>query len=140
MEKLVFVAVIWVTMISVSFADEPKAARKDFELRGQAGSIVVGNLKAVLPSDLSRPETGLVVTDENGKEISFTVKPLAVIYSAVDGTLMSVKEISPGSRVQVSYSTTPQGRLRAAAVKVMGKAAEGETRPARPKVQEEAIK
>jgi hypothetical protein len=138
MKKLFFAALLCAMMMYGSFAEGAKAVKKDFELKASAGKVVIGSLKAVLPSDLSRPETGLIVSDENGRDISFTVKPLAVIYSAVDGTLMSIRDIPSGGRVQVSYLPAPQGKLRATAIKVLGNAAEAGMKPARQ--EEEAIK
>jgi len=140
MQKVLIAVFACLAMIGVSFAEESRAVKKDFELRASAGNITVGNLKAVLPSDLSRPETGLVVTDGDGKDVSFTVKPLAVVYSALDGTLMSISDVPPGERVQVSYQATPKGKLQATSVKVLGKGVEEETRAVSQKQEEEAIK
>jgi hypothetical protein len=126
---------------SLSCAEESKAVKKDFELKTAAGEIAIGNVKVVMPADLSRPNAGLVLTDEGGNDIGFTVKPLAVIYDAVDGTMMSLKELSAGERVQVNYSTTPQGTRQATAVKVLPRAGAGEAKETEEALPEEgAIK
>jgi hypothetical protein len=120
MKKIIFAVMICAIAASAA-AEDAKVVKKDYELKGQEGQLVVGALKVVVPSDLTRPTTGLIITDKDGKDVEFVVKPLAVVYNAVDGTMLNLRDIPAGEVVQVSYKTTSEGSRQAMAVKVLPK-------------------
>jgi hypothetical protein len=79
---------------------------------------VTGKVIDILPSDLTRPKSKLIIADENGNETEFSVKALAVIYSE-NGTMMALNELQKGAEVQVNYRTIKDKAKEATSIKII---------------------
>lgn len=80
---------------------------------------VSGTVKAVRFSSLQTAPATLLVTDNRGDEVEFTVKAHVVIYSDEVGMKMSLKDLAQGTRVIVQYEKTPEGFLAATSIKAI---------------------
>ncbi len=121
MNRTLFIVTILAAAISCAHADEAQAARKDFELKDAGPLAMTGIVTGVVPSDLTRPRAELVICDEGGEEVGFSVKTTAVIYDGNFGRLMSLTEIEAGDKIQVNYRIYKKGIYEATAVKLLPK-------------------
>jgi len=93
------------------------AAAADYNLKGEEGQTLEGNIASILPADLVRPNAKVVISVENGQNVTFEVKPLAVIYNGADGRIMSLTELTVGQMVKINY-TAKGGSMQITAIKV----------------------
>jgi len=105
----------------VSPESKGAVVKTDFMLKGSEAFSITGTVRSVIPADLTRPNSGIVITGTDGKDVEFEVRPLAVVYQASDGKLLSLTEVTPDQRVQVSYMVTYDGKSQATAVKILQK-------------------
>jgi hypothetical protein len=61
---------------------------------------------------------GLVISDQGGNEIEFTVKTLVVIYDTA-GNILSFDSLQQGTKVRVNYRILFGDRKEATAIKVL---------------------
>jgi len=102
--KIVLSAIILLSLVcGCAFAEDTGAQKKDFNLVAGSPNSVVGVVKRSIPADLAGLRPAITITDDSGKDIDFTLKANTVIYTGVDGRLLSVKEIPAGGKVQVGY-------------------------------------
>ena len=141
MRKITIVFLMFAAAFSFAFADEgeeapaspavaapvmqaepqqqqPAKAVKEAILKTVDPDQMVGKVADILPSDLTRPKSKLIVADENGNETEFSVKTLAVIYSE-NGTMMALSELQKGAEVQVNYRTIKDKVKEATSIKII---------------------
>ena len=141
MRKIAIVLVMLAATFSFAFADEgeeapasPAAAAPAMQAEPQqqqstkaAREAILktvdpdqmsGKVADILPSDLTRPKSKLIIVDESGNETAFSVKALAVIYSE-NGTMMALSELQKGAEVQVNYRTIKDKVREATSIKII---------------------
>ena len=106
-----------------SFADEGGVTTttrviKDFTLESADPDHLTGKVVCVVPAELMRPRAEIVVADQSGSEICFTVKVLAVIYDS-KGKMLSLDQLTPGMAVQVNYRQLAHDKQEATSIKVL---------------------
>ena len=120
---------------SVSFAEESNTVKKEVNLRTEGTEVAEGKVLSVTPSGVAKPSADLVIIDDKGSDVRFTVSSAAVVYSGSDGKLMSLNELLVGQRVLVNYVKTKDGANKATGVKAFPKeeerAAEEDVAPAK---------
>jgi predicted secreted protein len=100
---------------------EASGGGKASSMRPAAPNTATGTVETVELADLwTKPNPTLVITDENGKRVSFEVKPSAPVYGD-SGAFFSLRQVSPGDRISVNYRTGKKGVNEAAAIRVIGK-------------------
>ena len=118
MMKKILLSVI-ICAFALSFSQEAKAARRDYNLKTEGTDSVTGVVQSAIPSDLSRISSRIVIRGENGQEAAFELRPSAVIYKGTDGTLLSLKEIKAGDKVRIDYLRFGYGESKATGVKLL---------------------
>jgi len=121
MRKFLMVVVGCAMAYSLAFGEEAKVVKREYTLKDTESPAMTGMLKGVMPSDLSRPNTGMVMTTDDGRDVEFEVRPAAPVYDGATGALVSLKAVPSGSKIRVNYHESPAGKLQAVAVKVLPK-------------------
>jgi len=118
-----FILAIFISCLAVSmvFAEEATTVKKEVNLRTEGTEVAEGKVRSVTPSGIAKPNADLIIIDDKGSEIRFTVSSAAVVYSGSDGRLMSLDEILVGQRVLANYVKTKDGTYKATGVKVFPK-------------------
>jgi hypothetical protein len=91
---------------------------RETDLRTDCQESVTGTVSCVTPSGLMQPRAKLVIADQGGNEIEFTIKTLAVIYDTA-GNILSFDSLQQGSKVQVNYRVLSGDCKEATAIKVL---------------------
>ena len=97
---------------------QPTKAAREAILKTVDPDQMSGKVADILPSDLTRPKSKLIIVDESGNEAEFSVKALAVIYSE-NGTMMALNEFQKGAEVQVNYRTIKDKVKEATSIKII---------------------
>ncbi len=118
-KKLSLIIIICAVAVSLAFSEEGKSAKRDYVLKTEGASTVMGVVKTVIPADLSRINSAIIIRDPDGKETKFELRPSAVIYEGTDGKLLSLKEVKEGDKVQINYLSFEFGIPKATAVKLL---------------------
>jgi len=122
MKRIILAIAVLAISASLAFAEEVKTlVKKDFNLKTEGSETFTGSVKSIILADLTRPNSGLTVTGDLGKDAEFEVSPAAVIYNGSNGGLLSLKDIAVGDKVSVNYNKTKEGVLRAEGVKLLPK-------------------
>jgi hypothetical protein len=91
---------------------------RETDLRTDCQESVTGTVSCIVPSSLMQPRAKLVLAEQGGNEIEFTIKTLAVIYDTA-GNILSFDSLQQGSKVQVNYRALSGGCKEATAIKVL---------------------
>ena len=121
MRKTITIVAIYVLAVSLAFAEETTTVKEDYNLRAEGTEAFTGAVKEVMAADLTRPNSELIVTGEDGNDTKFIVSPTAAVYNSSDGRLLNLKGLQAGEKIQVNYNTTKEGAYKAVAVKVLAK-------------------
>lgn len=78
----------------------------------------MGSVVCIVPSGLMQPRARLIIAEQGGNEIEFTIKTLAVIYNTA-GNILSFDSLQQGAKVQVNYRALSGGFKEATAIKVL---------------------
>lgn len=127
MKKVIITILILAGSVSFSFADEgeqspaqeaPKKVIKEVTLKTAAADFITGKVDSVMPADLTRPRSKIVIVDGAGNSHEFVIKALAVIYDST-GRFLTLDDVCPAQEVQVNYITKADGTREAAAIKIL---------------------
>lgn len=91
---------------------------RETDLRTECQESIAGTVSCIVPSGLMQPRAKLVLADQGGNEIEFTIKTLAVIYDTA-GNILSFDSLQQGSKVQVNYRVLSGDCKEATAIKVL---------------------
>jgi hypothetical protein len=91
---------------------------RETDLRMECQEAVTGSVVCIVPSGLMQPRAKLIIADQGGNELEFTIKTLAVIYNAA-GDILSFDSLQQGAKVQVNYRALYGDRKEAIAIKVL---------------------
>jgi hypothetical protein len=91
---------------------------RETDLRTECQESVMGSVVCIVPSGLMQPRAKLIIADQGGNEIEFTVKTLAVIYD-IAGNILSFDSLRQGAKVQVNYRILSGDYKEATAIKVL---------------------
>ncbi len=91
---------------------------RETDLRTDCQESVTGTVSCIVPSSLMQPRAKLVIADQGGNEIEFTIKTLAVIYDTA-GNILSFDSLQQGMKIRVNYRALSGGCKEATAIKVL---------------------
>ncbi len=114
-------AVLSLVIFTPSFVhaqEEAKTVKKDYTINVGESQIISGTVGTVVASDMSRPNSKLSITDDNGVSVDFTVKPSALIFTSTGGSLLTLHDVKTGDQVTVNFRKK-DGVNEAVAVKVL---------------------
>jgi len=77
-----------------------------------------GSVSCIVPSSIMQHRAKIVIKDQNGDEIEFTVKTLAVIYDPT-GAIMSLDKLQQGTKVRIHYKGAGENARMATSIKVL---------------------
>lgn len=132
MKKIIITFFTVMLVSSFSSAQESAQVKKDFEVRNPEARTITGIIKTVMPADLSRPNTIIIMTDEGGADVVLTLKPTAVIFNGSDGAILSVREIAAGAKIRANYNETVDGIYKVSAIKLISDTVERLSDPQMP--------
>lgn len=118
MRRIVIVMLMFFAAVS-AHAGPPPTVAADFDSGWGTAEVCSGSVRAVRFSSLQTASATLIVADVQGDEIEFSVRASAVIFRAADRVVVGLKDLKQGDAIAVRYEKTPEGFLRATAVKIL---------------------
>ena len=105
---------------SLCFAQQPPVTTKQSLPVSEVKKTALGTVKLVTLEDASKGvKSEIVITDDLGKEMKFTVVPTSVI-SDKEGKLVTLDKVTSGEKVSVQYTVTKDGNKEVVAIKIAG--------------------
>lgn len=105
MKKLVVVLAVCLFAAGVVFADagEKATVKKDYSINVGESKVMAGTISYVTPSDFSRPNSKVMITDANGAYYEFVLRPSALIFTSTEGKLLTLRDLKTGDKVEINY-------------------------------------
>jgi hypothetical protein len=118
MKKFVIILSMIAALSATAFAEDTASVKRDYTINTGDSQVLAGVVESIALSDLTRPNSRMIVTADDGQKSEFVVKPASLIFTGSGGNLLTLHDVATGDRVAVNYRVK-DGVKEAVAIKVV---------------------